>query len=85
MINETWYYYNRGVAYAGKGLYDQAIADYTKAIELKPDDAEAHYNRGLEYEKLGQRDEAIADYRQAISLEPGMKEAQDGLKRLGAD
>jgi tetratricopeptide (TPR) repeat protein len=43
------------------GDLDTAIADYTKAIELKPDLAEAYFNRGIEYEKLGQRDKAIAD------------------------
>lgn len=74
-----------GNAYGAKGLHDQVIADYTKAIELKPDYADAYYNRGIEYEKLGQRDKAIADYRQTLSLNSGMKEAQDGLKRLGAN
>src|SRR6185503_12843232 len=29
-------YDNRGVAYATKGLYDQAIADYDQAISLLP-------------------------------------------------
>src|ERR1700730_15843779 len=31
----TWAYINRGVAYARKGDYDKAIADETKAIEIK--------------------------------------------------
>jgi tetratricopeptide (TPR) repeat protein len=66
-------------------LYDQAIADYTKAIELKPDYAQAYTNRGLENEKLGQRDKAIADYHQALSLAPDTKLAQEGLTRLGAN
>ena len=39
-------YYNRGFAYEEKGEHDQAIADYTEAIRLKPDYAEAYYNRG---------------------------------------
>jgi len=39
-------YNNRGVAYYMKGEYDRAIRDYNKAIELKPDCAEAYYNRG---------------------------------------
>jgi tetratricopeptide (TPR) repeat protein len=78
-------YFSRGNAYRGKKLDDQAIADYPKPIGLKPDYAYAYYHPGLEYEKLGQRDNAIADYRQALSLDPGMKEAQDGLKRLGVN
>ena len=30
-------YYNRANIYGGKGLNDEAIADYTKAIALRPD------------------------------------------------
>ena len=35
-------YKNRGDAYAGKGDYDQAIADYTRAVELLPSYDQAH-------------------------------------------
>jgi len=41
-------YYNRGVAYHKKGLFDEAIADYTRAIEINPEDAEAYHNRGVQ-------------------------------------
>jgi hypothetical protein len=34
-------YFNRGNAYAGQGDLDKAIADYQKAIQIKPDDADA--------------------------------------------
>jgi len=36
-----------------KGQNDKAIADYNKAIELNPRDAEAYNNRGLAYSKSG--------------------------------
>ena len=32
-------YYSRGLAYDAKGDYDRAIADFTKAVKLKPNDA----------------------------------------------
>ena len=35
------------------GDYYGAIADYTKAIELNPDDAAAYYNRGIAKRSLG--------------------------------
>jgi tetratricopeptide (TPR) repeat protein len=37
---------NRGNAYYRKRDYDRAIADYTKAIELDPNYANAYTNRG---------------------------------------
>src|SRR5271165_2914688 len=40
-------YYNRGNAKRAKGDSDGAITDYSKAIELKPDFAEAYSNRGV--------------------------------------
>ena len=40
-------YHNRGGAYADKGEYDRAIADFTTAIRIKPDHAETYRNRGV--------------------------------------
>jgi tetratricopeptide (TPR) repeat protein len=34
-------YFNRGNAYAGAGDLDKAVADYQKAIQIKPDDDDA--------------------------------------------
>ena len=42
-------YYNRGVAYARIGQIDQAIKDYSRAIELNPEYAEAYETRGCAY------------------------------------
>ena len=39
-------YFNRGLSHAKNGEIELAIADYSKAIELKPDFAEAYYCRG---------------------------------------
>ena len=35
-------YTNRGAAYHEKGKCDLAIIDFTKVIELEPDDADGH-------------------------------------------
>ncbi len=63
-------YTNRGMAYAGKGQYDQAIDDYDKAIELKPRYEKAYFNRGNAYYAKRQYDQAIDDYKEAIELNP---------------
>ena len=52
------------------GDYKGAITDYTQAIRLNPDYADAYYNRGNAKSKLGQHFAAIADYDIAIRLNP---------------
>ena len=52
-----------------QGDYQGAIADYTQAIKLDPQDATAYNNRGLAYYNLGDNKGAIADYTQAIAID----------------
>jgi tetratricopeptide (TPR) repeat protein len=67
-------YLNRGYAEFNKGDMNGAIADYTKAIQLKPNDPGAYYNRGyLEFDK-GDWTDAISDYSRAIALKPDWSE-----------
>ena len=56
-------YNNRGIAKDELKQHKEAIADFDKAIELKPEDAQAYYNRGLAYRELGKKKEADADSR----------------------
>jgi lipoprotein NlpI len=61
---------NRGNAYYAKGDNENAITDYSQAIQLNPKDAVTLNNRGSAYFAKGQSDRAIADYSQAIQLNP---------------
>ena len=63
-------YAHRGFAYARKNLYEQAIADYTKAIELKPDFAKAYNNRAWTYHLKGEDAKGLADAEKAVALAP---------------
>jgi tetratricopeptide (TPR) repeat protein len=60
--------YNHGVEAERVGRHDQAVADLTEAIALKPDFAEAYESRGVAYDQKGLYDRAIADYTRAIAL-----------------
>lgn len=62
------YYFPQG----GKGLYDygKAIADISKSIELKPNNASAYLWRAYYYYWLNQYEPAEKDYTKCIELEP---------------
>ena len=61
--------FNRGNAHVKQGDYDQAIAEYTAAIEMDPQNAYAYYIiRGYAYGAQGNYHLAIADYTAAIGL-----------------
>ncbi len=53
-----------------KGSYLEAIPEFTKAIELKPDLWDAWWDRGVAYAKLGKLDESIADYSKPTEMVP---------------
>lgn len=70
-------YYNRGLLKAERQNVRGAIADYTKAIEMYPDNLSApkilhlaYNNRGLLYHELNDSSRAIVDANKAISLAP---------------
>lgn len=52
-----------------------AIEDYTQAIKINPNYAEAYYNRGIVYDELGDKKTAIQDYNQAIKIKPNDADA----------
>jgi tetratricopeptide (TPR) repeat protein len=56
------------LAYHGKQEYGQAIADYTRAIEIDPAYAQAYQNRASTYYKLGQLDKFADDYKKCQEL-----------------
>jgi tetratricopeptide (TPR) repeat protein len=61
-------YNNRGVAKFGKGYLDDAIADFTGALNQNPKFVDAFKNRGLAYKMQGAADKAIDDFNKAIRL-----------------
>lgn len=52
------------------GNYDEAIKDYTKAINYKPSDPNGYIGRAYVYQKMGNHERAIEDYTKAIGLVP---------------
>ena len=56
-----------GNDYFSQGYFDQAIIEYTKAIDIDPNYAKAYDNRGVAYAKEGSFSRAIADFTMAIA------------------
>jgi tetratricopeptide (TPR) repeat protein len=63
-------YYCRANAYNKMRRCEEAVADYSRAIELDPNHAWAWHNRGQAYGHLGQWDNALTDFSRAIDLDP---------------
>jgi hypothetical protein len=49
---------------------DQAISDFTKALEIDPRDDDTYINRGLTYAEKGHYEQAISDYTKALEINP---------------
>jgi tetratricopeptide (TPR) repeat protein len=64
------FYINRGYELSQKGQDDQAIAAYTRALEIDPGNVLAYNNRGNAYGRQGQYDLAIADLTKALEINP---------------
>ena len=58
----------RGVAFFNQRNWDSAIAQFTEAIRLTPNDAVFYGNRGNAYFNKADFDRAITDYTEAIRL-----------------
>ncbi|MHC4308475.1 MAG: tetratricopeptide repeat protein [Planctomycetota bacterium] len=84
LIQQDWPYdYNahtsHGLLLARLGAIEPAIAEYIKAIRIKPTCAKTHYYLGLAYQTKGQLDKAVKCYSITVRLQPNFIEAYDSL------
>lgn len=63
-------------------LYDQALEQLEKAIEIEPLNVEAYHNRAVIHERRGDVELAVADYRTALRYQPDYEPSQRALYRL---
>ena len=73
---------NLGTALFQKGNVDEAIAHYQRALQIKPDYAEACYNLGNALLRMGSVDEAITHYQKALQIKPDYAEAHNNLGKV---
>ncbi|TDC01333.1 tetratricopeptide repeat protein [Nonomuraea longispora] len=66
---------NRGQLLAMTGRAEEALADYTRAVEADPGYPDYYLDRGNLLHKLGRDEEALADYEAVMRLSPPFPEA----------
>ncbi len=72
-------YSNRGGTYWNLKLYNEALKDLNRAIQLDPEDPHAYVNRGVVYKSQKEYEKAFSDYRHAININPSLIEAYINL------
>ena len=76
-------YFNIGyIQYQYLQLYNEALANFDKAVKVDPKYYQAIYMRGLCYEAKGDVAKAKREYSYAIELNPDYGKAADGLNRV---
>lgn len=65
-------WYNRGVELASNGNYSEAIACYSKVLQLQPAFANAFYNQACCYALLGFADLALDNLQRAVEFMPNL-------------
>ncbi|MBR4137071.1 MAG: tetratricopeptide repeat protein [Bacteroidales bacterium] len=71
-------YYYRGCAYSNNFKKEQALKDWHKAIEIKPDYADPYFNIGLLYRR--QNDYSMACYYFKLAEKYGRQNMEDYVK-----
>jgi len=66
----------RGAVFASNRRFEEALADFDKAITLAPNEARYFYQRGAVLLATGKRSQALADLDRAIELAPNNAEAR---------
>jgi len=73
----------RGKAFLMAGGYQEAIEDFSIALQYSPRVAEAYFERGQAYLKIGNNEAATKDFEMAIQLDPQYEEAKKMLQEGG--
>lgn len=77
------FHHHKGIELGEKKLYDKAIQEFDKSIEIYDrESARAYYNRGWAYESTGNYSRAIDNYEEALSRKPELVIAGEKLGKL---
>lgn len=66
---------NRATTYTRQRAYDEALEDYTRALEIAPNRADVYNNRAIVHYAQNDYDEAITDLTRALEIDPNYIDA----------
>jgi len=76
-------HYNLGVIFQGQTKWNEAIREYEKVLETRPDDGDAHYNLALIYDSIkNDRFKAIQNYEEYLGINPDGENAAKVKERI---
>ena len=70
---------DQGVDLLSRGELEPAAEQFTRALELEPDNPLIHFNLGLTRHRQGRMAQAIESYRRALAIDPGLLPANNNL------
>jgi len=75
-------YNDLGTIYAKLGMFDEAISEMEKSIDINPYESDYYYNLAIIYEFLGQSDKAKFLFKTALALNPDNSLVLEKLNKL---
>lgn len=77
--------YNRlGIALRQQEKWKEAIVEYTRALEIEPQNDILFYNMGMAYLEGNKKEDAIQRFKKALEHNPGFADPKKMLEKLGA-
>lgn len=73
---------NLGDVYGRQGDKQKSLQEFQKAIELKPNYADAYHNAGNVYRELNQKDKALEHYQKAVQLNPNLWQSYQNIAAI---
>lgn len=73
---------NLGDVYGRQGNKLAALAEFQKAIELKPNYGDAYHNLANTYMELGQSDKALENYANAVKFNPNLWQSHQNIAAI---
>lgn len=73
---------NLGDYYGRQGNFEKAAEEFKKAIELKPNYADAYHNLGNTYRQMGKPEEALENYEKALEFNSSLWQSYHQIAAL---